>query len=102
MYLELDEQVQLNYQSEGDPKLPALLLWNGARCTLRQWDHVVPMLRDSFQFVRFDVRGSGHSRADTESKFTLQIYADDTCQLLSHLGVSQCHVGRWPGYLERH
>ena len=46
------------------------------------------MLRDSFQFVRFDVRGSGHSRADTESKFTLQTYADDTCQLLSHLGVS--------------
>ena len=92
MYLELDDGVQLNYESEGDPKLPTLLLWNGARCTLRQWDRAVPTLRDSFKVVRFDVRDSGHSRAAAESDYTLQTYTDDACQLLSHLGVSQCPV----------
>ncbi|SVB93530.1 uncharacterized protein METZ01_LOCUS246384, partial [marine metagenome] len=33
VYLELDDGVQMNYESKGDPKLPTLLLWNGARCT---------------------------------------------------------------------
>ena len=102
MYLELDDGVQMNYESEGDPKLPTLLLWNGARCTLRLWDHVVLALRDSFKVVRFDVRGSGGSKAAAKSDYNLQAYADDACKLLSHLGVSQCHVCGWPGDLERH
>ena len=80
MYPEPDDRVQLNYEDEGDPKLPTLLLWNGARCTLRQRDHVVPTLRDSLKVVRFDVRGSGGSRAAAESDYTLQTYADDARQ----------------------
>ena len=92
MYLEIDDKVLLNYEYEGDPRRPTMLLWNGARCTLRQWDYVVHALKDFFHVIRFDVRGSGQSRASIQSDYSMQTYAKDAIHLLNHLGVSHCHV----------
>ena len=92
MYLEIDDKVLLNYECDGDPRRPTLLLWNGAHCTLRQWDHVVPSLKDSFHVVRFDVRGSGQSRASIQSDYSMQTYADDVIRLLNYIGVCRCHI----------
>lgn len=92
MYLEIDNKIYLNYECDGDPKKPGLLLWNGARCTLRQWDHVIPTLSNFFYIIRFDIRGSGLSKASIDCEYTMQTYAKDTIDLLNYLSVSRCHV----------
>lgn len=92
MQLKLKDGVSLNYETQGDPNLPAVLLWHGARCTLRQWDHVVPSLINKFHVVRFDVRGAGQSSSGPDAGYTLQTYAEDACALLNQLHVDQCHV----------
>ena len=50
---------QLHVEIDGPDDAPAVLLRNGARCTLRQWDLVVPRLMDRYRLLRFDVRGIG-------------------------------------------
>ena len=90
--LELEDDVRLHYESAGERRKPALLLWHGARCTLRQWDHVVADLEKHFRVVRFDVRGSGQSSAGADENYTFATYAEDACQLLDHLDIVQCHV----------
>jgi pimeloyl-ACP methyl ester carboxylesterase len=92
MQLELDDGVLLNYETQGDPNHPTVLLWHGARCTLRQWDHVVRDLAGKFHVVRFDVRGAGQSAPGPDKGYTLQTYAEDACALLNHVHVDQCHI----------
>ena len=91
MYLHLDN-VRLHYETNGDSSNPTLLLWHGARCTLKQWDRVVPKLVDEFHVVRFDVRGAGASSAGPGAEYRFESYADDTKKLLEHLGVNDCHI----------
>ena len=92
MYLDLEDGTQLHYEVDGEPGRPALLLWHGARCTLRQWDHVVPMLKDTFFLIRFDIRGAGQSKAVEDTDYSLAIYATDACRLLDQMAVDHCHV----------
>ncbi len=93
MFLQIEDGVRLHYESSGDPNRPTLLLWHGARCTLRQWDHVVSKLEDHrFHLVRFDVRGAGQSSSGADEDYTFAKYATDACKLLDHLNVTQCHV----------
>jgi pimeloyl-ACP methyl ester carboxylesterase len=92
MFLQIDDNVQLHYESSGEAHQPTLLLWHGARCTLRQWDHVVSELTNRFHIVRFDIRGAGQSAAGADGDYTFATYAADACKLLDDLNVSQCHV----------
>lgn len=91
MYLNLDH-VCLHYETAGQATNPTLLLWHGARCTLRQWDHVVPKLCDEFHIVRFDARGAGASSAESSADYCFESYAEDACELLDYLEVGVCHV----------
>ena len=36
----------IHYEEDGSKESPAVLLWNGASCTLRMWDFVVKELKD--------------------------------------------------------
>lgn len=84
----------LNYETDGDAANPTVLLWHGAGCTLRMWDHVIRHLEHSFHFVRFDVRGVGHSSptADPDTEYCLPQYANDANDVLDAVGVATCHV----------
>ena len=82
----------LNAEADGPEDAPAVLLWHGARCTLRSWDLVVTMLEDRYRLVRFDVRGHGQSEAAPETEFTFERYASDANHLLDHFGVERSHV----------
>ena len=62
MKLELDGAT-LSVEVDGPVDAPVILAWNGAMCTLRMWDLVVPMISDNFRMIRFDVRGIGESSA---------------------------------------
>lgn len=92
MFLEVDDGTLLHYETDGDPGRPALLLWHGARCTLRQWDYVTPRLTDRFFLVKFDIRGAGYSRASSSTDYNFTTYATDACRLLESLGIAKCHI----------
>jgi len=85
---------RLSIEVDGPTDAPAVLLWNGARCTLHMWDLVVPRLVDRFRLIRFDVRGTGTSTpaADPETQYTFEQYAADANQILDAYGVACCHV----------
>ena len=40
---------------DGPAEAPAVLMWNGARCTLAMWDLVVERMASRFRTVRFDI-----------------------------------------------
>ena len=62
----------------GDSNKPAILLWHGAGCTLRMWDHVTEKLKDNFFIISFDIRGVGLSSADgSQSQYTFEKYSED-------------------------
>ena len=94
MQLDVDD-CQLHVEVDGPDDAPAVLLWNGARCTLRQWDLVVPRLMDRYRLLRFDVRGIGESTPSASYNF--ETYADDANRLLDSAGVTQCHVWSMAG-----
>lgn len=93
MLLEVNDAT-LRVVREGPETAPAVLLWHGARCTLKMWDLVVAGLEDRFSTIRFDVRGSGASipAADSATQYTLEQYAADANAILDHFGVDRCHV----------
>jgi pimeloyl-ACP methyl ester carboxylesterase len=92
MMLNLSDGARLNYLASGDSAKPALLLWHGARCTLRQWDHVIAELEQTFYVLRFDIRGAGQSIGAADSAYDFETYAEDVEQLLTHLDVERCHI----------
>jgi 3-oxoadipate enol-lactonase len=77
----------LHVEVDGPEGAPALLLWNGARCTTHMWDAVVPRLADRFRVIRFDVRGTGQSTAaEGEEQYSFDRYAADAIALLERFG----------------
>tara|TARA_B100000242_G_scaffold218562_1_gene159797 strand:+ start:286 stop:1020 length:735 start_codon:yes stop_codon:yes gene_type:complete len=92
MMLDLSDGARLHYLASGDTAKPALLLWHGARCTLRQWDHVIEELEQTFYVLRFDIRGAGQSIGAGDSAYDFETYAEDVEQLLAHLNIERCHI----------
>ena len=84
----------INFEIDGGPDSPAVLLWNGARCSLRMWDFVVEKIKDRYRLIRFDVRGTGHSEyeSDENSNFSLEQYAEDANEILDYLQIDQVLV----------
>lgn len=77
----------------GDSNKPAILLWHGAGCTLRMWDHVTEKLKDNFFIISFDIRGVGLSSADgSQSQYTFEKYSEDANCILDHLGLDKVHI----------
>jgi 3-oxoadipate enol-lactonase len=84
----------LNVAVDGAEDAPVVLTWNGAMCTLRMWDAVVPKLNDQFRMIRIDTRGVGQSTVttDAESQYTFEQYAEDANRVLDQFGVERCHI----------
>jgi pimeloyl-ACP methyl ester carboxylesterase len=66
-----------------------LVLVNGAFCTTRQWDRVVPELAESFRVIRHDVRGTGRSGPGPDEGYRFEQYADDIVAVCDELGVAR-------------
>ena len=60
MQLRVDK-AEIYFETCGDTSNPPLVLWNGAGCTLRMWDKVIPGLSSKFYVIAFDIRGAGKS-----------------------------------------
>ena len=84
----------LEVKLTGDSDKPALMLWHGAGCTLRMWDHVIEYLKDRFLIISFDIRGVGQS-VETKSsqvQYTFEQYSEDANHILDHLGLNKIHL----------
>ena len=71
---------------EVDGEGPPLLTVNGARCTVRQWDHAIDELSVRFTVVRHDVRGTGRSGPGPDDGYRFERYADDIVAVAEKLG----------------
>ena len=83
--------IDINYQFYGSGS-ETLVLIGGLTDTIELWDPQVPgMVAAEYRVLRFDNRGAGLSDAPA-GDYTARLLADDTEQLLSHLGVDSCHL----------
>ena len=84
----------LHVDLDGSEDAAAILMWNGAGCSSRMWDAVLPKIADRYRVIRFDVRGTGRSTPteDPETQYTLGQYTEDAIRILEEVGVERCHL----------
>lgn len=69
-----------------------LVLMHGFGCDQAMWDQMVPLLRDNYQLVLYDLTGSGQSNLrnyDHTRHGSLQGHADDLIRLMDDLGITK-------------
>ncbi len=84
---EAGRKVWYDVLGEGDP----LALIGGSSLVHRQWDFMVPILRDHFKVILFDQQGARLSDR-TPSGISLDRWVDDLKLILDALGVEQTDI----------
>jgi pimeloyl-ACP methyl ester carboxylesterase len=102
--------IELCYETFGDPEQPAMLLVMGLGTQMIAWheDFCAQLAGRGFHVIRFDNRDTGRSttlrdrrtptlrqlalRARRNAAYTLADMADDAVGLLDHLGIDRAHV----------
>ncbi len=83
-------EVTLHYEESGEGE-PVLLVppswWPAATWNIA----VVPWLRPAYRTISFDCRGTGQSSKPNQG-YSVQQFAEDGIELLSHLGITRCHA----------
>ena len=105
----ISDDVELCYETFGDPSDPALLLVMGLATQMVGWheDFCAQLAARGFFTIRFDNRDIGRSKAQNypvptlkqllmrdkrAAHYTLEHMADDGFALLDHLGIERAHV----------
>ena len=68
-----------------------VVLIGGSSIAHRQWDFMVPILRDHYRLILFDQRGAGKSDRDPVG-ITAEQWVDDLKEILDIVGIEKCHV----------
>lgn len=89
--------VRLNYYVDDytDPwtEPPTLLLLHPAMGTAKRYYAMVPKFARRYRTVRLDLRGHGNSQIpDDALPFSLERLAQDTVELIDHLGLDKVHI----------
>ncbi len=71
-----------------------LFLVHGFGAKKESWIAQVPELSKHFKVIRLDNRGAGKSDRP-ETKYTMEIFADDIINLMDHLGIEKANVCGW-------
>jgi pimeloyl-ACP methyl ester carboxylesterase len=105
----INDDVELCYETFGDPANPAILLVMGLATQMVGWheDFCEELAGRGFYAVRFDNRDIGRSKAQNypvptikqlvlrdkrAARYTLEHMADDGFGLLGHLGIERAHL----------
>lgn len=89
--LTLDDGLALHYRLDGAPDGPALLFSNSLGTDLSMWDAQVDVLSETFQIVRYDIRGHGGSGVPA-GPATLERLGRDLLALLDQLQLARAHL----------
>jgi pimeloyl-ACP methyl ester carboxylesterase len=65
-----------------------LVLIGGSSLVHRQWDFLLPQLKDAFKIILYDQRGAGHSDRSTRG-ISVDQWADDLKLVLDKVGVTR-------------
>ena len=96
---------ELNYQIDGPPGAPVLVLSNSLGTDLGMWDTQVAAFAKHFQVLRYDTRGHGQSLV-TEGPYSIEQLGRDVLALLDALQIERAHfcglsmgglIGQWLG-----
>ena len=83
--------VTLAFEEFGDPSAPAVVFIRGTGAAGNRWMPQVEAYKDRYRCVIFDNRGAGSSSAPPPP-YTVQHMADDTVDLMNHLGIDSAHL----------
>lgn len=88
-YLTNSEGKKVWYEviGEGEP----LVLIGGSSLVHRQWDFMVPILKDHFKIILYDQRGAGLSDRSPDG-ITVEQWVDDLKAILDEIGIQQTHI----------
>ncbi|GAA5235283.1 3-oxoadipate enol-lactonase [Verticiella sediminum] len=84
----LSHDARIYWRTDGDPKLPALVLGNSIGTDFSLWDTLLPRLLRHFYVLRYDMRGHGASDAPP-GEYTLEQLADDAQAVIAAAGIEQ-------------
>jgi len=84
--------IDFHYALDGDPDKPTLALVNPASHNLTCWEPVLDGLLETYQVLRFDIRGTGKSGWGSDDDFTFSRYADDLAGIMNALGIPKAFV----------
>ncbi len=87
-------EVQIYFESIGDPDRPTLLLVNGlgSQCVNYSTDWCRQFSDEGFRVIRFDNRDVGLSSKMDDGNYSLSDMADDAVAVLDEVNVSLAHV----------
>lgn len=88
-YITDNEGRKIWFDTQGDGD--ALALVGGSSLVHRQWDFMVPILRDHFKVILFDQRGAGLSDR-TPSGISLDAWVEDLKRILDALHVARTDI----------
>ncbi len=93
-----NRDVELFYETFGDPAAPTLLLVNGlgSQCINFKTEFCEKFAAEGFRVVRFDNRDVGLSSHLVDGpEYTLADMADDAFAVLDAVGASKAHIAGW-------
>ena len=87
-------EVEIYFESLGDPGQPTLLLVNGlgSQCINYSTDWCQQFRAQGFRVIRFDNRDVGLSSKMDDSGYSLSDMADDAIAVLNEVAIPQAHV----------
>jgi len=77
---------RINYEIEGEPGAPALVLSNSLGASLEMWEPQMPVFSGRFRVIRYDTRGHGRSDAPP-GPYSIDQLGKDVQGLLDHLSI---------------
>src|SRR5947207_6519932 len=85
--------IELEYESFGDERAPAMLLIMGLGSQMIVWPEELChlLVGQGFRVIRYDNRDVGLSTKPTSS-YTLDDMADDAAGLLDAFGITRAHI----------
>lgn len=81
----------IHYRSDGERRLPTVLLSNSLGTDLSMWAGQAAALAPFFHVLRYDTRGHGRSNAPA-GQCDLAALGQDALALLDHLDIQRAHV----------
>jgi pimeloyl-ACP methyl ester carboxylesterase len=88
--------ISIAYKIYGEEhKGSPVLLVMGYGCTIDMWPpDFIEVLSQDYKVIVFDNRGMGFTTS-SEMEFSIELFAEDTAELLNRLGISRAHMLGW-------
>lgn len=97
------QDLEIHYETFGDPKQPSLVFSNSLGTNYGMWQKQINALKKSFYLICYDTRGHGHS-STPDGAYQLSQLGEDVIALLNHLGIRKAFfcgismgglIGQW-------